>query len=61
MNDNNSAFERHKGNQRKQWKNKRRDTFGDNLKKKKKKNRIRIVFQNINGLMIEDESVDKRE
>lgn len=31
------------------------------MKKKKQKNGIRIVFQNINGLMIEDESVDKRE
>lgn len=38
-----------------------RDTHGDNLKKKKKNNKIRIAFQNINGLMIEDETVDKRE
>ena len=38
-----------------------RDTHGDILKKKKDNNRIRIAFQNINGLMIEDETVDKRE
>ena len=47
--------------QRKPRKQISRDTHGDVLKKKKKKNRIRIVFQNINGLMIEDEAIDKRE
>ena len=36
-----------------------RDTFGDNLKKKKEKDIVRVVFQNINGLGISEEA-DKR-
>ena len=43
------------------WKKQSRDTYGDIMRKKKKKKRIRVVFQNINGLMVEDEENDKRE
>lgn len=56
-----SDFERQGVKQRNNWKNNCRDTFGDIMKKKKKKNNLRVVFQNINGLMIEDEAIDKRE
>ena len=61
MIDKHSGFMRQEAKQSNHRKKISRDTFGDILKKKKKKNRIRIVFQNINGLMIEDEAIDKRE
>ena len=61
MIDQTSGSLRQVAKQRKPRKQISRDTHGDVLKKKKKKNRIRIVFQNINGLMIEDEAIDKRE
>ena len=61
MIDGNSGSTQQRAKQRNPRKIISRDTHGDVLKKKKKKNRIRIVFQNINGLIIEDEAIDKRE
>ena len=60
MSFNSSGSSRQDAKQSKNRKTISRDTHGDLFKKKKKQNRIRIVFQNINGLMIEDEAIDKR-
>ena len=61
MNVSPSDFKRHEVNKRKKWKQISRDTYGDILNKRKKRSRIRIVFQNINGLIVEDDENDKKE
>ena len=53
--------QQHKTKLRDKWKQTSHNTYDDIIKKKKKKIRIWIVFQNISRLMIDDETIDKRE
>ena len=56
---NNSALTRQE-KQKSQQSKESRDTFGDKIKRKKNSNTLRVVFQNVNGLMPKDNE-DKRE
>ena len=59
MSTNHSVFGRQQNNRSNKRKQQCRDIFGDKLSKDKDSNNVRFVFQNINGLQLEDNKEKK--